>query len=223
MALPHGFVYLKDVDPSITQDVKYFTDDNFVGRPINGYEAAECILTQEAALALFKIQAELKQQSLGLKVFDCYRPQMAVDDFIAWSKNPADQKMKKGFYPKVDKADLFKLGYLATRSSHTRGSTVDLTMVHLHSSQQKQTEMAMGTSFDYLDELSHPLSSQVQAIHQQNRLILRNVMVHAGFIPYDKEWWHFTLRNEPFPNEYFNFPVVASGKSGALNHDQGRA
>src|SRR2546426_194594 len=119
MALPKGFVYLKDIDPTILQEMKYFTDDNFLGRPVKGYEAAECILTEQTAHALAQAQKELTKQHLSLLVHDCYRPQMAVDDFIAWSQDANDQKMKKEFYPNVNKADVFKLGYVAEKSGHT--------------------------------------------------------------------------------------------------------
>ena len=207
MALPAGFVYLKEVDSSIIQDVKYFTDNNFIGRPIKGYEAAECILTREAAHALSQLQQQLLSQNLSLKIYDGYRPQTAVDDFIAWSKDASDQKMKKDYYPNVNKADFFTLGYIAEKSTHTRGSTVDLTLVHL-SANDKPVEMAMGTHFDFMDELSHPLNSNIGEKEKNNRLFLRSIMQQAGFEPYDKEWWHFTFKNDPYPDTYFNFPVA---------------
>jgi len=207
MALPAGFVYLKEVDSSIIQDVKYFTDDNFIGRPIKGYEAAECILTQKAAHALSKLQQQLLSQHLSLKVYDCYRPQTAVNDFIVWSKDASDQKMKKDYYPNVNKADFFKLGYVAENSGHTRGSTVDLTMIDL----KTNTELDMGTHFDYMDELSHPFNHSVTFKQYQNRQLLNQVMTEydfASLTQHDTEWWHFTLKNEPFPDTYFNFPVA---------------
>lgn len=207
MALPAGFVYLKEVDFSIIQDVKYFTDDNFIGRPIKGYEAAECILTQEAAQALSKLQQQLLSQHLSLKVYDCYRPQTAINDFIAWSKDASDQKMKKEYYPNVNKADFFKLGYIAENSGHTRGSTVDLTMIDLKTNK----ELDMGTHFDYMDELSHPFNRSVTSKQYQNRQLLNQAMTEYGFgslTQHDIEWWHFTLKNEPFPDTYFNFPVA---------------
>ncbi|OAI49158.1 hypothetical protein AYO45_03170 [Gammaproteobacteria bacterium SCGC AG-212-F23] len=208
MALPHDFVYLKDVDPTIIQDVKYFTQDNFIGRPIKGYEKHTCIITKKAAAQLAKIQQQLQKQSLGLKVYDCYRPQMAVDDFIQWSEDKLDQKMKDAFYPRINKADFFTLGYAGKKSSHTRGSAVDLTLVRLDKNNQFVHDLLMGTHFDYMDELSHALSNAVQEDAKQNRLLLRNIMIANGFEPYDMEWWHFTLKDEPFPDTYFNFPVV---------------
>lgn len=199
--LPPGFVYLNDIDPTIIQDIRYFTEDNFIGRPITSYHAHRCILTLPAANALKDIQNQLKTQSLSLKVFDCYRPQSAVDDFLTWSQAPNDQKMKPLYYPNVNKADLFKLGYLAAKSAHSRGSTVDLTIVELPS----KKELDMGTHFDFLDESSHTYNAQGLAL--KNRLFLRDLMEKAYFIPYDKEWWHFTLKEEPFSATYFNFAV----------------
>lgn len=203
MALPQGFVYLKDVDSSIIQDMKYITSDNFVGRPIAGYEKAQCILTREAAIALSKVQAELRHQSLGLKVYDCYRPQRAVNDFIAWSKDASDQKMKSEYYPRVNKRDVFKLGYVAEKSGHTRGSTIDLTIISL----KDNKNLEMGTHFDLLDEHSHTLSPDVSREALNNRLFFKDTMEQNGFVPYSEEWWHFTLKNEPFPDTYFDFPV----------------
>jgi D-alanyl-D-alanine dipeptidase len=207
MALPTGFVYLKDIDASIIQEMKYLTDDNFLGRPVKGYEAAVCILTLEAAQALKLIQQKLLKHSLSLKVYDCYRPRIAVEDFISWSKDATDQKMKKAHYPNIDKADFFKLGYVAEKSSHTRGSTVDLSIVRTFGVSGKTIDLNMGTGFDFMDELSHPLTPHIQGEAHSNRLFLRKLMQEAGFMPFDKEWWHFTLKNEPFPDTYFNFPV----------------
>jgi D-alanyl-D-alanine dipeptidase len=207
MALPKGFVYLEEVNPSIIQEMKYMTYDNFIGRPITGYENAKCILTEKAAFALSAIQEELKKQALGLKVYDCYRPQTAVQDFIRWSQDAADQKMKAHYYPNVNKADFFKLGYMAEKSGHTRGSTVDLTIVHLSSTHKAPIEMVMGTHFDFMDVRSHTLNEHIQGQARHNRLFLQTFMEQGGFMPYDKEWWHFTLRDEPFPETYFDFPI----------------
>jgi len=203
MALPTHFVYLREIDPSIIQDIKYFTSDNFMGRPINGYDAPQCIFTKDAALALAKVQQQLKKQSLSLKVFDCYRPQTAVNHFIVWSKDAVDQKMKSLYYPHVNKADCFKLGYVAEKSAHTRGSAVDLTIVRLPT----KIELDMGTRFDFMDESSYPLSEKIQGQARENRLLLRRLMQQYGFEPYEKEWWHFTFKNEAYPDTYFDFPV----------------
>lgn len=203
MALPIEFVYLKDIDNSIIQDIKYFTDDNFIGRPIKGYQICQCVLTRKSAIYLSKIQQQLNLKSLGLKVYDCYRPQIAVNDFIAWNHDVSDQKMKDVYYPNTDKVNLFKLGYIANKSAHTRGSAVDLTIVSLKTGK----DLDMGTYFDYMDDKSFVFSEEISEETKNNRLFLRNIMQKNGFKPYDKEWWHFTLENEPFPKTYFNFPV----------------
>lgn len=203
MHLPDQFVYLNEIDPNIVLDMKYYTDDNFLGRPIKGYEAPVCIVTKKAALALSEIQKKLKPHALGLKVFDCYRPQMAVDDFIVWSEDDKDQKMKSDYYPNVNKRDFFDLGYLGKKSDHTRGSTVDLTIIYLDSGK----EMDMGTRFDFMDELSHPLNKALPESIQKNRMLLRELMHASGFRSIETEWWHFSLENDPFPSTYFNFPV----------------
>lgn len=205
-ALPAGFVYLRDIDSSIEQDIKYYSDDNFVGRPIKGYDAAECILTRETAEALAKVQKLLLQQSLRLKVYDCYRPQAAVNDFIAWSQDKHDQKQKKLYYPNINKADFFKLGYVAAKSGHSRGTTVDLTITQDNPHHQS-VELFMGTHFDFMDPSSHVFSKEINTKAQKNRMYLRSLMIDAGFDPLEEEWWHFTLHKEPYPYTYFNFPV----------------
>ena len=204
--LPKDFIYLKDVAPSIEQDIRYATNNNFIGVPLPGYESRVCILTKPTAQALFKVQQELNQQGLGLKIFDAYRPQMTVNEFIRWSQDSHDQKMKTEYYPNVNKADFFKLGYVSEQSGHTRGSTVDLTIIDLKTNQ----ELDMGTAFDFMDELSHPFNQDVTAEQYQNRQLLNHIMSKYGFIllsHQDTEWWHFTLKNELFPETYFNFPV----------------
>lgn len=204
--LPNHFVYLKDIVHSIRQDMRYFTDNNFVGRPLPGYESPVCIMTRPAAEALFCVQNELNNKGLGIKVFDAYRPQMTVDEFARWSQDIHDQKMKSEFYPHVNKADFFKLNYLALKSGHTRGSTVDLTIINL----KTLRELDMGTQFDFMDELSKPFNRSVTLKQYENRHLLNQVMTKHGFIPLheqDTEWWHFTLQNEPFSDTYFNFPI----------------
>lgn len=208
--MKNGFVYLREIDPTIIQDLKYYTGDNFIGRRIKGYVDPECILTLEAACALAAIQRELARQSLCLKVFDAYRPQIAVDDFIDWCEDINDQKMKSEFYPNVDKQDFFKLGYLVRKSSHSRGSTVDLTIARINAENNEPQELDMGTRFDFMDELSHPLTKRVQGAAKHYRILLRQIMRQGGFRPYNKEWWHFTLKHEPYPDTYFNFPVSSS-------------
>jgi len=227
-AMPSSFVYLRQYDPSILQEVRYAGHHNFIGRPIAGYESNECILTKAAAIQLSKVQKELVQSGYSLKVYDGYRPQMAVNDFIQWSKDSKQQQMKAEFYPRVNKKDFFKLGYVAAKSSHSRGSTVDLTIIPLpilaqkayHSGQKltacyasyqqrfKDNSIDMGTGFDCMDKASHPLNKEdVSPTAYQNRMLLRNLMKKYGFAPYPKEWWHFTLIDEPYKNTYFNFPI----------------
>lgn len=201
--LPNNFVYLSQVAPSIQQDIRYGTANNFIGKPLVGYENTVCILTKPAASALLKIQNELSTKGLGLKIFDGYRPQMTVDEFVIWSRDSHDQKMKNSYYPNVNKADFFKLGYVAAKSGHTRGSTVDLTIIDLKS----KKELDMGTHFDFMDELSYPSNHSVTKLQYDNRQTLARIMEKYGFVPFETEWWHFTLRNEPFPDTYFNFPV----------------
>ena len=201
--LPDGFVYLADVAPSIRVELRYYSEDNFVGRRINGYQAEKCILTSETALALRGVQSELEEFGLGLMVFDAYRPQTAVDHFVAWANDLSDQTRKQTFYPNVDKKNLFRDGYIASRSGHSRGSTVDLTIV----SAVDGRELDMGTIWDFFDPASWPGSKAVSFQQRANRLLLQTIMVRHGFKPLPQEWWHFTLVDEPFPNDYFSFPV----------------
>jgi zinc D-Ala-D-Ala dipeptidase len=204
--LPKGFVHLREVAPDIQQGMRYFTAYNFVGTRIDGYLAPTCILTVQAAEALKAVQAELAPLGLGLKVYDCYRPQRAVDHFIRWARDLADTKMKSAFYPDVDKKDLFKDGYIAARSSHTRGSTTDLTIVTTDGD-GKGRDIDMGTGFDLFSPKSWPTSLVMTGDQRAHRLLLQALMVKHGFAPYPQEWWHFTLKGEPFPDTYFDFPV----------------
>ncbi|MGQ5523966.1 M15 family metallopeptidase [Chitinimonas sp. PSY-7] len=206
--LPPDFGYLKVRAPAIQQDMLYVGNNNFIGRPIRGYEAPKCILTVNAAEALAKVQSQLERQGLGLKVTDCYRPQTAVNDFVDWSEDANNQKMKSKYYPNVDKAKLFDEGYIAKRSGHSRGSTVDVTLVKLPLSHKSLApELDMGTPIDFMDPLSHPFSSAISEKAQKNRLILREAMLSNGFMPLSTEWWHFTLVDEPYPDTYFDIPV----------------
>jgi zinc D-Ala-D-Ala dipeptidase len=204
--LPQGFVYVDDVIPGIQIELRYFSDHNFLGRRVDGYLAPKCILTREAAEALKKVQAELKPFGLGLKIYDGYRPQRAVDNFIRWGKDLHDIKMQTEYYTKVQKKDLFREGYISERSSHSRGSTVDLTIVRLDKP-PLESELNMGTHFDFFGPEAWPASPLVSSVHRAHRMLLHVLMSRHGFEPYPKEWWHFTLKNEPFPHTYFNFPV----------------
>jgi D-alanyl-D-alanine dipeptidase len=203
--VPQAFIDATTVVDGLVVDMRYFGDDNFVGQRIDGYEAPRCYLTRPAAAALARVQQELVPQGLGLKVYDCYRPARAVAHFVRWARDLNDTARKADFYPDVDKRDLFTLGYIAPRSGHSRGSTVDLTLVHVASGQP--IELEMGTRFDFFGAQSWPSSLAVSAQAQANRKLLAAAMRRGGFVPYSREWWHFTLRREPYPGVYFNFPV----------------
>ena len=204
--MPAGFVDAAAVVDGLAVDMRYFGEDNFVGRRIDGYEAARCLLSRPAAAALARVQRDLAPQGYGLKVFDCYRPARAVMHFVRWARDLRDVKRKADFYPDVDKRDLFRLGYISNRSGHSRGSTADLTLVRLARG-GAPVELDMGTRFDFFGVQSWPSSKAVSAEAQANRKILATAMRRGGFSTYAKEWWHFTLRNEPYPGSYFDFPI----------------
>jgi zinc D-Ala-D-Ala dipeptidase len=204
--LPDRFVFVEHVVPGVKVDLRYITANNFLGRPVAGYMGPACILTRVAAEALAKVQMDLNRFGLGLKIFDAYRPQRAVDDFVRWGKDLKDTKMQAEYYPRVRKEDLFTEGYIAEKSSHSRGSTVDVTIVYADSS-GSESELGMGTPFDFFGPESWPNSTLVSPVHRGLRMLLCMLMQKHGFEPYAKEWWHFTLKDEPFPNTYFDFPV----------------
>jgi D-alanyl-D-alanine dipeptidase len=191
------------VIPGLVVEMRYFGSENFVGRRIAGYEAPICLLTQEAVRSLAAVQERLNSLGLGLKVFDCYRPKRAVDDFVRWARTPTDQGRKADFYPNVDKWRLFELGYIAERSGHSRGSTLDVTMVNMRTG----AEVDMGSPYDLFDPVSWPASTAVSRAAQANRMLLQDTMIKAGFRPLKEEWWHFTLEDEPYPETYFDFAV----------------
>ena len=203
--LPEGFVYLEDFIPDIHLELRYLTEDNFIGQPVDGYRQPQAILTRAAAEALRRVQADLVRFGLGLKVFDAYRPQRAVDQFVRWGKDLDNLKMKGRYYPDVEKKDLFSQGYVAERSSHSRGSTVDVTLVYRDETGGR--ELDMGTGFDLFSPKSWPDNRDMTGPQRAHRLLLQVLMVRNGFLPYPQEWWHFTLANEPFPETYFDFPV----------------
>ena len=200
---PAAFVDVSSVVPGLVVETRYAGAHNFVGTPIDGYERPACLLTRQAAQGLATVQRDLATHGLGLKVFDCYRPVRAVMHFVRWARDVRDTAMKSEFYPTVDKRDLFRLGYIAAQSGHSRGSTVDLGLVTLADGK----ELDMGTPFDTFSPRSWPGDTMVPAAARQNRALLAAAMRHGGFRPYDREWWHFTLRGEPFPDTYFDFPV----------------
>jgi D-alanyl-D-alanine dipeptidase len=204
---PAGFVDAAQAVPGLVVEARYAGADNFIGRPIAGYGAARCVLTVQAASALAAVQQELQAFGLGLKVFDCYRPQRAVDDFVRWAQDLQDQQRKAEHYPRVDKRDLFKEGYIAQRSGHSRGSTVDLTLVARGNGAESGPELDMGGRFDLFDISSAGASPQPTPTQRANRLLLRTLMKAHGFRPYAAEWWHFTLVGEPHPETWFDFEV----------------
>ncbi len=189
--------------PAILRDIRYAGSNNFVGRPVAGYGAARCWLTPQAAAALEAVARDLRPRGLGLLVHDCYRPERAVKDFVAWANDPADDKMKRDFYPALAKRDLLPGGYIAERSSHSRGSTVDVTLVTLPAG----TPVDMGTPYDYFDPRAATDSATVPAEARHKRATLRDAMAKRGFENLPVEWWHYTLRDEPFPDTYFDVPI----------------
>ena len=207
--LPSGFVDAADVVEGLVVDMRYFGSNNFVGAKIDGYERPRCLLSAPAASALAAIQRNLSARGLGLKVFDCYRPARAVAHFIRWArKSEDDPKRKAEYYPDIDKRDLFKLGYIATRSGHSRGSTVDITLIRrADKTELGGRELDMGTPYDFSGRQSWVADKSVSVEAQNNRALFAQAMRRGGFAPYHKEWWHFTLANEPFPDTYFDFPV----------------
>lgn len=226
--MPKDFVYLRDVDPSIEQDMRYASGGNFTGSPVPGYDAPECVLVKQAAEALKTIQAGLRAKALTLKVYDCYRPARAVAAFVDWAKEPDDPKAKVTYYPNLPKAALFP-DYIATRSGHSRGATLDLTLVPLdvNANQAPSKEDAkprpctapqmaeapdgslpMGTSFDCFDVKANTATSGLSEKERANRAVLVEAMQAHGFKNYAKEWWHFTLQPEPYPDTIFDFPIL---------------
>ena len=198
---PASFVDAARVVPGLVVDMRYYGAHNFVGRRIDGYEKPVCLLTTQAADALAEVARDLAPRGLRLKVFDCYRPKRAVAHFMRWAKAVDDLKNKQTYYPDLDKSQLFAEGYISARSGHSRGSTVDLTIV------DGSGELDMGTSFDFLGSRSNLLDPAVSAQAHRHRMLLGAAMSTRGFRPYEKEWWHFTLRGEPFRETYFDFPV----------------
>lgn len=210
-----GFVNLTDVAPDVILEIRYFGTYNFVGSRIDGYLQPTALMTRRAADSLRAVSDDLKAQGYRLKIFDAYRPQMAVDHFVRWNRDHSDTLMRRYFYPNVDRRRLFELGYIASKSGHSRGSTVDLTLFDMNT----EREVDMGGTFDWFGSESHPdcggnpvtgryrKNDTISEVQFHNRMILRSAMLRHGFKPLETEWWHFTLRNEPHPDTYFKFPV----------------
>lgn len=224
--IPEGFVEIREVIPDILVDLRYYSNHNFLGRQVEGYKANKCYITKAAADSLAKVQEELKSFGLSLKIYDAYRPQRAVDDFVNWAKDMSDTLTKKEFYPTVDKSRLFIEGYIAEKSGHSRGSTVDLTIVPIPFSEQpdfnfdtqcecfkpvnerfKDNSLDMGTGFDCFHPLSNTMSKNLTPQQRANRMLLYLIMKKYGFRNLPEEWWHYTLINEPYPDTYFNFVI----------------
>ena len=200
---PSGFVLLSDFVPDIVLEILYYSTYNFIGDRIDGYEEPCALLTKEAARALKSVSKEMMVQGYRLKVFDAYRPACAVKHFVLWGIEDQDIRMKPYFYPKLEKEEVFARGYIAKQSSHSRGSAVDLTLLDMRTGK----EVDMGGPFDLFDELSHPDYQGITEEQFENRMMLQRVMLRSGFQPIDCEWWHFSLKDEPYPNTYFEFPV----------------
>lgn len=198
-----NFVAITDVVPDVILEIRYYSTYNFVGERIDGYEQPVALLTKQAADSLKVVSDELRKHGYRLKIWDSYRPQRAVNHFIRWAEDLNDTAMKRIFYPMVDKSLLFEQNYIMARSGHSRGSTVDLTLVD----EQTGKELDMGSTFDWFGTESHPDYMDLTSTQLANRLVLRHAMLSHGFKPLDSEWWHFTLADEPFPDTYFDFPV----------------
>ncbi len=201
--IPRGFIDAKVIIEDLDVDLKYAYDDNFLGRPVDGYILNKLMITVETAFALKKVQDELKTYALGLRVYDGYRPQRAVDDFVSWAKLEHDTITKSKFYPDFKKSELFKYGYIALKSGHSRGSTVDLTIIDL----ETQEVLDMGSDYDFFGEISSVDYENLTEDQKLNRQLLQQFMTKHGFKGYSKEWWHFTLKNERYPKTYFNFII----------------
>ena len=200
---PSGFVLLADYVPSIIQEIRYYTTYNFIGDRIDGYEEPVALLTKEAARALKSAASEFFVQGYRIKVFDAYRPASAVKHFMLWGIEDTDIRMKPYFYPDIEKQEVFSKGYVAKLSSHSRGSAIDLTLLDMKTGK----ELDMGSPFDMFSEISHPSYRGISDEQYENRMLLQKVMVRNGFEPIDNEWWHFKLKDEPYPDTYFEFPV----------------
>ena len=203
---PSGFVLLADYVPGIIQEIRYYSTYNFIGDRIDCYEEPCAIITKEAARALKSVSNEMNVQGYRLKIFDAYRPAGAVKHFVFWGIEDQDIRMKPYFYPDLEKQELFAKGYIASRSSHSRGSTVDLTLFDMKTGK----ELDMGSPFDMFGEVSHPDYRGITDEQYANRMLLQSVMVRNGFLPIDCEWWHFTLKDEPYPEILFEFPVSSA-------------
>ena len=226
-SLPGGFVFLRDIDPGIIQDIRYAGSNNFVGRPLRGYDAAECVVKRDVGLALKSIQQELAPQKLSLKMLDCYRPVRAVRDMVMWARNGRETPAERRYNPAFSKADLFRLGYIASHSGHSTGAAVDLTLVDLKADNSARFDankayaectadagarapegsVDMGTGYDCSDVKAHTAAKSITPVQRRWRNTLLAVMAKQGFVNYSKEWWHFSLPGAARPA--YDFPITA--------------
>ena len=202
--IPESFGYITKEIPEIHLDIRYATKNNFMGRVVKGYASPKVVLTKKALIALKSAEADFKHIGLGIKVFDAYRPQRAVDDFMVWIKVENDTLMKKRYYPDLDKKDLVPQGYIAEKSGHSRGSTIDLSLIYLKGNKAGK-ELDMGGRWDFFGKQSNYDFPEINQKQKENRALLQKIMSEHGFIPYAQEWWHFSLAEEPFPTTYFDF------------------
>ncbi|MCE3202359.1 D-Ala-D-Ala dipeptidase VanX [Paenibacillus sonchi] len=199
-----GFVFLDEVLPGVRWDAKYATWDNFTGKPVDGYEVNRIVGTHALALALLEVQKQAAALGYGLLLWDGYRPKRAVECFLRWSEQPEDNLTKERYYPNLERTEMFAKGYIASQSSHSRGSAIDLTLYRLDTGELVST----GSSFDFMDKRSHHAAKGITSMEAQNRRLLRSIMENNGFEPYSFEWWHYVLRSEPYPDSYFDFPIL---------------
>jgi D-alanyl-D-alanine dipeptidase len=199
-----GFVFLDEVLSGLRWDAKYATWDNFTGKPVEGYEVNRIVGSDALVNGLRAAKTHAAALGFGLLLWDAYRPQRAVNRFLEWSTQPEDGRTKARFYPNIDRAEMFTSGYVAPKSGHSRGSAVDLTLYRLDTGELA----AMGGRHDFMDEHSHHGARGVSGIEAQNRRSLCSIMEHSGFARYEREWWHYVLRDEPYPDTYFDFPIV---------------
>ncbi|WP_199614245.1 D-Ala-D-Ala dipeptidase VanX [Paenibacillus alkalitolerans] len=199
-----GFVFLDEILNGVRWDAKYATWDNFTGKPVDGYEVNRIVGTHALALALLEAQKQAAALGYGLLLWDGYRPKRAVERFLRWCEQPEDNLTKEKYYPNIERTEMVAQGYIAPQSSHSRGSAIDLTLYHLDTG----ALVSMGGGFDFMDERSHHEAKGIASMEAQNRRLLRSIMENSGFEAYSFEWWHYVLRNEPYPNHYFDFPVV---------------
>lgn len=202
--MKHGFAFLDEAAPGIRWDAKYATWDNFTGKPVDGYLANRIVGTHALCAALQSAQDKAATLGFGLLIWDGYRPQRAVDCFLRWAKQPEDGRKKRQHYPNLNRAEMFENGYVATKSGHTRGSTADLTLYRLDTGEL----VPMGGGFDLMDAVSHHGAPGITATEAANRQHLRSIMEDCGFAAYESEWWHYTLKDEPYPDTYFDFLVA---------------